>query len=428
MNNKIPVLFFLGLFLISGIFAVEVEMNDEYLQGETLIAKISGNFLTPIGRSNIFFYREHVRVSFEYQIKKIGFDYYLYAFLVGKTAGNYSLSIEDARYSTGGVTDDSDIVKNFSLSNETTDFSVNPGFIDAVNNFSVTVKNLRDYSIDIDVSTSEFTEPVFVSSVDNKDSTIKLNPSETKKINFIVGETELTLHNILFSSENITYKIPASVSGMGDKISEPSEISDDKELDFQTSDLVLYIPTNFAYKQLVYLYNSNETELEDISLSLSDELAYYAVLSDDKIDAIEGKSNKSIELSFFSEEERNVEGYIYVTIDNKSSSLFISAKFVENSSDVETPSAKKTCAEQDSTVCNTETHTCEIDGEAVNVKEGKDGWCCPGVCSEIKTSNSGRIIAVILILLVIILLFWFYFKKYKKSKKPVDLLKVAKGK
>jgi len=423
--NKISILFFLSLLLISGVFAVEVEMNSNYSQGETLVAKISGNFLTPIGRSNIFFYREHVRVSFEYQIQKIGFDYYLYAFLVGKTAGNYSLSIEDIKYSVGGINSEEDVRKNFSLSNETADFSVTPGFIEASDNFSLTIQNLRDYLINVDVSTSEFPESVYVSSIGNKDSTIQLNVGENKKINFFVGEMKKTLHNLLLSSENTTYKIPTSVLGTGNTT---SELSDDGELDFQSSDLVLYIPTHFTYKELVYLYNLNDTELEDISLSLSDELAYYAVLSDDKIDAIEGKSNKSIELSFFSEEEKDIDGYLYVTIDNKSFSLFVSAKFVENSSDVETPSAKKTCAEQNATVCNTETHTCEINGDAVNVKEGKDGWCCPGTCSEIKTNNSGRIIAVILILLVIILLVWFYFKKYKKSKKPVDLLKVAKGK
>ena len=416
--NKIPVLFFIGLLLISGVFAVEVELNDEYLQGETLVAKISGNFLTPIARSNIFFYKEHVRVSFEYQITKIGYDYYLYAFLVGKTAGNYSLSIEGIRYSVGGITNDSNIVKNFSISNETADFSVSPGFIEASNNFSLTIKNLRDYLISVAVSTSEFSEAVYVSSTGNKDSTIQLNAGENKKINFIVGKTESTLHNVLLSSGNTTYKIPTSVSGTGTS----SGLSDDGELDFQTGNLVLYIPTNFAYKQLVYLYNSNETELEDISLSLSGELANYAVLSDDKIDAIEGKSNKSIELSFFSEEQKNVDGYLYVTIDNKSFSLSVSAKFVENSSDVETTSPK-TCAELGGVVCETQTKTC-----SVNLVSGTDGWCCTGTCSEINESNTGRIIAIILILMVVILLVWFYFKKYRKSKKPVDLLKVAKGK
>ncbi|MCK9569226.1 hypothetical protein M0R72_09835 [Candidatus Pacearchaeota archaeon] len=416
--NKISVLFFISLLLISGVFAVEVEMNEEYSQGETLIAKISGNFITPISRSNIFFYREHVRVSLEYQITKIGYDYYLYAFLVGKPAGNYSLSIEDIKYSTGGITDDSNVVKNFSLSNETSDFSVNPGFIEASNNFSLTIQNLRDHLINVDVSTSEFPESVYVSSIGNKDSTISLTAGENKKINFFVSETETILYNVLLSFENTTYKIPASVSGTGNTT---SELSEDGELNFQTSDLVLYIPTNFAYKELVYLYNLNDTEMEDISLSLSDELAYYAVLSEDKIDTIEGNSNKSIELSFFSEEEQEIDGYLYVTIDNKSFSLFVSAKFVENSSDVETSSAK-TCAELGGVVCETQTKVCDV-----NLISGTDGWCCTGTCSDIQTSNTGRIIAVILILLVIILLVWFYFKKYKKSKKPVDLLKVAKG-
>lgn len=419
MNNKIPVLFFVCLFLINGIFAVEITMNKEFQQGETLVAKISGNFLTPLAKSNIFFYREHVRVSFEYEIAKVGYDYYIYAFLVGKPAGNYTLSIENTKYSVAGISSEEDIIQNFSLTNEVADFSVKPGFVQASNNFSLTIENLQYHSINIEVSTSEFPEPVYVLSSGNKDSIFPLSAGEIKKINFFVGEVGNTLHNLLFSSENTTYKIPASVSG-GKTIN--SELFGKDGFNFQTSNLVLYIPTNFAYKELVYLRNLNDTELEDISLSLSDELAYYAVLSEDKIDTIDGKSNKSIELSFFSEEEKNVDGYLYVTIDNKSFSLSVSAKFVENASEIETPSATKTCAEQNATVCNTETHTCDMN----LLVPGKDGWCCLGKCSEIKTNDSGRIIAVILILLVIILLIWFYFKKYKKSKKPVDLLKVAR--
>ena len=95
------------------ISAVQIEMRDAYSQDETLIAKITGNFVDAFSSENIFFYREHVRVPTQFTLSKAGSDYYLYALLSGKTSGNYSLQIQDVRYKVGTQTKEDDVIKNF---------------------------------------------------------------------------------------------------------------------------------------------------------------------------------------------------------------------------------------------------------------------------------------------------------------------------
>ncbi len=62
---------FSTIFIIPIISAVEFEMNTEFDQGETLLAKISGNFLEPITAENVFFHRGHVRIPMVYDVKEI---------------------------------------------------------------------------------------------------------------------------------------------------------------------------------------------------------------------------------------------------------------------------------------------------------------------------------------------------------------------
>ena len=415
--NKFFVLLIFGLFLLNGIFAVEINMSSEYDSGETLIAKISGEFLISIQKNNIFFYKEHVRAPLDYGLTKIGYDYYLYAVLSGKTEGNYSLSIENVKYQSGGITYDDNVVQNFTITNDTADFSVDQGFINSDNNFSITVKNLKDSQIDVKISTSEFSRRVYIYSIGTKEFSLTLNPGETEKINFVVTGGEEIFQNLLISSDNTNYQIPVYLSGTED--SSPST-SEELGLNFQTSTLIVIIPTNSNYKQIIYLYNVNQSDIQDVTISLSDDLSYYAVLNKETLD-IKSNSNESLELSLFSEDEKEIEGYVYAKVGEESISLKVTAEFLQNSSETESPTAK-TCSELGGVVCETQTHECDV-----NLVSGKDGWCCTGTCSEIQENNSlGRIIAIILILGLISFVTWFYFKKYKKSKKPVDLLKNVK--
>ena len=115
---------FIILLLLPIISAVKFDMKNEFSQGETLMAKVSGNFLIPLQKDNVFFYRDHVRIPIEYDIKKIDEDYYIYALLLGKEPKNYSIALENIRYMKGGEISEENIIQNFTINNQTADFSI----------------------------------------------------------------------------------------------------------------------------------------------------------------------------------------------------------------------------------------------------------------------------------------------------------------
>ena len=147
--------------------AVEVDIKNEYSQGETLLAKFSGSFVDPILKDNVFFYRGHVQVPFNYDIAKINDDFYVYALLPENT-GNYSLVIKNVQYNKATKIVDDEIWLNFTISNNTADFSVNPGFIITKEPFSLKVQNLQDKKVDIVINTG------------SEESTVSLKPGESK--------------------------------------------------------------------------------------------------------------------------------------------------------------------------------------------------------------------------------------------------------
>ena len=158
MKKLVFLLLILLIFPI--ISAIEFDVKEEFSQGETLIAKVSGNFLIPLQRENVFFYREHVRIPVEYDIKKINNDYYIYALLLGKDSRNYSIALENIRYMQIGEVSEEDVVKNFTINNQTADFSVNPGFVSG-GEFSLAVQNLKDKQITINVNVGNISGGVF---------------------------------------------------------------------------------------------------------------------------------------------------------------------------------------------------------------------------------------------------------------------------
>ena len=88
----------------------------------------------------------------------------------------------------------------------------------------------------------------------------------------------------------------------------------------------------------------------------------------------------------------------------------------------ESPSVSQTCEEINGSICE---RSQKCSSEQVT---SKDGICCLGSCVEKKKSNAGKIIGWTIILILVGLYGWFYLKRYNKTKKKVDLLKIAEGK
>lgn len=457
MKKEIIILLFSFLFFLPLISAVEFDMNSNFKQGETILAHVSGNFLTSITKDNIFFYKTgHIPVPMEYDIANINGDYYIYAMTTGKNPENdYSISIQNVKYMNGAQVAGDNIIQNFSITNSTADFSVNPGFVVTSNNFSLQVQNLLNNQITINVQTE--TNPsgreIFVEG-SNQDSII-VKSGEIKTINFQLGNGESTFQIITLStqssnsgssnstqpfcffwenctqlnntsnttsiaSEGISYEIPVYVYTSTTGVQGGNFY-------FSPSNMITSLPTNITTNEIFYLYNDRDTEIDNIALSLDNSLSPFVNLSETEINNISAHSNVPIELSFFSSSETNIAGNLKAITNDSNAYFLVSINFVNNATISNTTASNesiyaKTCAELNGTIC-TQNEQC-----SEQPVYASDNVCCLGTCNAAKTGSSGTIIAIIIIALIIIFLFWFYFKKYKKAKKPVDLLKVAKGK
>ena len=204
---------FLALFLFPIISAIEIDMKDNFDQGETLIAKISGNFYEAISEENVIFYRGRVRTSIIPFVSKINNEFYIYANLLDKSPNNYSIVIEDAKYYQGNQIIEEDITKNFIINENFADFSIDKGFVITKEDFFIKVKNLQDYKITINLGSVNYDkeEGFFASlfsekKISENSNSITLNPGEVKKIYFKVEDFE-ELSLIELSTGNLDYEI-----------------------------------------------------------------------------------------------------------------------------------------------------------------------------------------------------------------------------
>jgi len=423
-------IFLLILFLILPIIlAVEFDMKSEFKQGETLLAKISGNFPEAIQKENVFFYRGHVEIPMQFEIAKIENDFYIYASLLGRLQNNYSIVVKNTKYMKGAEIIDDDISKNFTITNETADFSIEPGFVTTEGAFSIEVQNLQDYEITVTAKTdsqeieSGFFDFIFGDAITNE-SSVTLNSGEIKKIDFEFKDiTEPTLKLLELSTANLTYAIPVYVFTEG-------EISDEEpSFGFEFSEQNISIATDSQITKKIYLKNKGRGAIENISLFLSDNLIPYINLSATKIEEIEEGQEARIEFDIFSpEQEATIEGKITAKInDTFFTNSIIILNFIkdyipppENDSD---PDSTKTCQEIGGRFCSSENETCIL--ETIQVK---DGNCCLAECKGIPSSSTGKLIGWSIVVVIVVFIFWFVKKKYSKAKKEVDFEKIAKGK
>ncbi len=403
--------------------AVEFNLNPAYKSGETIITKISGNFLSSLAKENIFFYKEHVRVPVDYGIEKINKEYYLYASLEGKTEGNYSISVKNVQYMNGAETLSDDLVRNFSITNETADFSLKPGAIVSAGKFSLEIQNLKDEQLSIMVTTkiangSERDISVVAGETTAKLISVSLVSGESGKIYFESGEGFPTFQKIKLSSANLTYEVPVYIFS--------SAIFSEDSYKIEPPEIISSIPSEKITKRTIFIYNSGDTEIENISMSLSDSISSFVNVSPAHVDSLAPNTNLPLELSFFSPGEIEASGTLKVNI-NGETMLYsqISLKFLRDfvPANDSQQSSVKTCGELTGKICKS--------GEACDsqIVYAKDNVCCLGNCVSTKEKSPwGTIIGFAIFFILVVVGLWFYKTKYKKAGKPVNLLDIARGK
>ncbi len=153
MKKEITIL--LILLIIPLISAIEIQLSkDTYQPQETLQAEITGNFIDSLTIDNILLYKQDIPRSTPVisGLTKFQDIYYLYILLPNQEA-NFSIKIENTKYTEAGVEKTEDIVKEFEI--KTTNQSalqINPGFIKTTEDsedFSIKIKAL---SINQDIS------------------------------------------------------------------------------------------------------------------------------------------------------------------------------------------------------------------------------------------------------------------------------------
>jgi len=379
MNKKIFLFLILSIFLtLPFVSSVQVDMKETYKKGETIIGKISGNFLNSITKQSINFYRRHMTTTFDdYEIKKINDDFYFYVKNpLEKVPDNYSIHIKGVSYMKEGKISKDEIIINFTISNETTDFALTPGFIYTDQKFYVELQSFSDNNLEILIDSSTEYTPVTNSSETNETSggfwsfifgkteqnnvttTTTYVPNNPEEVNLIAGETKKVWFNIenktefktiIFSSTNQNYNVPTYIIYTGNATTNVNNSL-----------------SNFV----------NETEDENGTIILDENIT---------------ESNNTI-----------------IIFDNKTNKTIV--KFLE------------TCDEMNGVKCN---ETQECNGTEEN---SLDANCCIGECVNIEKSNIGKIVGWTLLGLVFIIIIFVMIKKSNKRSKPVNLLDIGKKK
>ncbi|MEK6875680.1 MAG: hypothetical protein AABX30_03275 [Nanoarchaeota archaeon] len=398
--------FFVGLFFIfciSLVSAIEFKMNENFKQGETLTAIVSGNFLDAILPGNIYFYRGHVQVPFEFDVAQIQEEYHIYA-LLPETQDNYSIIIKDVRYRQGAQVIDKDIEKNFSITSEKADFSIDPGFVITNGIFSIKVQNLKDSKISLNINNEKIQE---------------LKSGDIENINFKIQDiNETILKKILLSTINQKYEVSVYIVANDTKLQKD-------EFDFSKPFLNYSFIINKQYSIPIEIENTGEKDLENISFSVSRDLRPYLNISVIEIDSLEKGKTSRIELSVFSNKEISVKGtisaftdetLIYLPIELKILKSFISVNDGNTANAtglIYIPETQNSCFELSGSFCT----SVQICNQTINAIDGK---CCLSGCEALQSDNgedsSGEIIGWLIIILILAFVAWFFFKKYKKTK------------
>jgi len=401
--KKVFIALIFVLFITPLVSSINLGINSNYKPGETLLGTLEGNFISSPTPENFYFYSDREQMPLIFDITKIQDKYYFYALLPSEER-NYTLDIKNLKFYENGKEMTGDIERNFSVSGNSIDFSVYPGFLIMRNVSSLTVESQN--------------QPLSVSAnFLNTTQTIQVSIAQKKKIYFSATGFNANLSQIEISALNTKYLIPVSILSI---TSPETENIETEKFRFSKSehDFSVYEKNKTTFR--IYLQNLGDAAIKNVSLSYSDTLKGTIELSPDTIEEIKESESKSIDLIVDAKTYKTFQGTITALAGNNSAETFITLNSIETGTplpvenpDNNLPEGKSSCSDLGGILC-TDTQVCSV--ESVDSLEGL--CCVNGTCDEQK-SYWGIIFGIILILAVAGGLYYLY-KRSKKSKITSD--------
>ena len=393
-----------GILMINGVAAISTDLRASYSSSETAVGKILGNILEPINPEQIEFKRNNVRVPFEYDIKKLGEEYFIWFNTPNvENMTNYTLIIHDISTTISGSVKKIDFGHNFSVTGQLSDYYIKPGFIYTKDNFDVQVILNRDINQKIDVDFPSSQEYKLQPGINNIPFLIK-NAEQTGLIFIHIGKYEFPAY-LIVNGTNIKKKNYLSLT--------PYYIESARAIREE----------NIYYQ--INVQNLGTNEINNIYLQFNDDR--FSVDPNDKIN-LKPNESATYQISFESSERKNLSDIIYVKSDenNVSISLPVHLVFVENVSQYNQTNIGNisnnqtglyTCSELLGQICSSE-QACS--GET---KVSSEGICCTGICTNSASSSGskawvGYLVAAIVVVGVLVL--YVKYKKVKPEKNPME--------
>jgi hypothetical protein len=403
------------LLLSTSASALTTTLKSEYQRGETMLARVDGQIINTLSAGNVEFKRGTVRVPLTFEIKKLGSNYYIWA-IAPSAYGNYTMYIYNIM--TSGEQAPFTFEQNFTVSQTTSDYTINPGFVTTSGNYEVDITLNKDTATDI---TYDF--PV--------SRTIHLTPGDNTVIFSVAGTRELHITHLgvydfplylTVGSEPVANDTVENNTVQNNTTEQSRqiflEITPQKLSrlaligSFPSYGFALYNKGNETVENIKFVYNTSLLSLgaED-SVDLEANQTYYfnTTFNNPINDTIRetilietGDSNISIPL--FIDVTKNITTVIDTYAEPVS----------DNNNTNETRRTSFYCSEMSGKICPEGT-SCSI-----SLVESKDGKCCLGTCAKVKTSSYswiGYLIAGIVVLVIAVV--WMKYKGVKAPANPV---------
>lgn len=399
---KKSALLILLIILLPFASALNVNLNENYQPGQTLIGSLEGNFLSPLITENFYFYSDRVQVPLVSDISKIQDKYYFYA-LLPVSEGNYTLLIKNLHYVENGVEQTRDIEKNFTVSGNITDFSVSPGVLILRNESIITIESKNEPLVVL----YKFT---------NQTGNILIPAGQKKKLTFSsAGYSEFKFTEIEISALNTKYLIPTAVIPASQSTRYQENVTEtSSKLRFLLQEYNFSVYANEISKFNIDLINSGTNPASNIQLTSN--LGDIISINPLEISLLEDSDLQQIEITINAKETKTFKGLITASMGDFSVQTLVTINSQLKGSP-QPPTTVKSCVGMNGVRC--------ADGEECTgvIQIASDGDCCiSGLCTE-KSSSSGWIIGIILLLVVAAVIYYFYKKSKKNQITPEGILK-----